>query len=210
MTTTIKQTPESAKTSVHEDILVIKRDVLFQNESAWNGLKQVKFDDYLSLIQEHKEFLPRPLMEDDPQYKQIIPYLVFEHDNHFFMMQRRSNASEQRLQNKYSLGIGGHIRKEDMQTNSLFDWAHREFYEEIHYQGTFTIEPIGILNDDTNAVGQVHIAFVFLLHGDSSVITIKDEHKNGQLVMLEDLPVYYSMMESWSQHVLTFLKQRET
>ena len=87
-------------------------------------------------------------------------------------MQRKGTASEQRLKNKYSLGIGGHIRQEDMTTNSIFDWARREFHEEVKYAGKLDIEPIGILNDDTNAVGQVHLGLVLLLKGDSEAISL--------------------------------------
>ena len=70
-------------------------------------------------------------METDPAYKQIIPYLVFTYENKYFLMQRQKKASETRLQSKYSLGIGGHIREEDMENCTLVDWAKREFEEEI-------------------------------------------------------------------------------
>src|SRR5690606_7557172 len=105
---------------------------------------------------------PRSLMEQDQRYKQIIPYLVFTHENKYFVMQRTSTTTEQRLKNKYSLGIGGHIRQEDMNGNSIFEWAEREFHEEVSYHGNLEIIPLGVLNDDTNDVGKVHIGFVFL------------------------------------------------
>ncbi|MEX0940103.1 MAG: hypothetical protein WDZ41_01990 [Candidatus Babeliales bacterium] len=207
MTTTIKQVnPISQKHD--EEILVVKRSELFDNELAWSGLKKVNFDNYLTLIQDKKEFLSRSLMEKDPQYKQIIPYLVFEYENRYFLMQRAAKATEQRLQNKFSLGIGGHIRKEDMATDSIFDWAKREFHEEVNYQSSFKIEPLGILNDDSNEVGQVHIGFVFLLHGNSEKISIKSELKNGQLLTLNEMHPYFNNMESWSQLVFEFLLQK--
>ncbi len=46
-------------------------------------------------------------------------------------MQRTAQASEQRLQNKYSLGIGGHIRQEDITNGSLADWARRKFMKKL-------------------------------------------------------------------------------
>jgi predicted NUDIX family phosphoesterase len=190
-----------------EEILVVKRDELFKTMPAWAGLKKVNFAQYLNLIQEKKEFLPRSLMEQDPNYKQIIPYLVFSYNDRYFLMQRTAQATEQRLQNKYSLGIGGHIRKEDMQTDSLFDWARREFHEEVNYTDSFEIEPLGMLNDDSNAVGQVHIGFVFLLKGSSSNISVKSELKSGQLVDMQEMQYYVAKMESWSQMVYEFLKK---
>src|SRR5216684_3696302 len=120
-----------SQTMVHdEQILVVRRSHIFAQDAAWHGLKEVNFDHYLHIINHRKEFHPRSLMEVDPVYKQIIPYLIFEHDNHYFLMQRKSDASESRLRNKLTLGIGGHIRQEDMIENSLFAWALREFHEE--------------------------------------------------------------------------------
>ncbi|MGB8467675.1 MAG: hypothetical protein WCE21_01605 [Candidatus Babeliales bacterium] len=189
-----------------EDILVVSRADIFSLTPAWSGLRTVDFAHYLSLIKAKKEFLPRSLMELDPHYKQIIPYLIFTHNNRYFLMQRTAQATETRLQNKYSLGIGGHIRQEDMQTDSLFDWALREFHEEVSYAGNVTIEPLGILNDDSNEVGKVHIGFVFLLHGDSDAIAVKSELKSGTLLTIDELKPYFASMETWTQiafeHVL--------
>ncbi len=189
----------------NEQILVVKRSHLFPEES-WNGLKQVNFDTYLSIIQEQCEFHPRGLMEDDPTYKQIIPYLVFTHQGRYFLMERHAKASEQRLKSKLSLGIGGHIRKEDMANGkSIFDWARREFHEEVNYQGDLTIKPLGILNDDSNEVGKVHIGFVFLLEGNSPEISVKSELQSGQLTRLEELIASKDRMETWSQFVVDCL-----
>ena len=149
-------------------------------------------------------------MEQDTNYKQIIPYLVFEFDNKYFLMQRSGTASEARLKNKYSLGIGGHIRQEDMQQQSIFDWARREFHEEINYTGDFEIESLGVLNDDSNAVGQVHVGFVFLLKGNSADISIKSELKHGALKSLEECKETAENLESWSQIVLEkLINQKE-
>lgn len=192
-----------------EHILVVKRKHLLPTD-AWHGLVPVDFAHYLAIIQQHKEFLPRWAMETDPTYKQIIPYLIFEHDNAYFLMQRKTTASETRLQNKYTLGIGGHIRQEDIKDgSSIFDFAEREFHEEVAYSGNLTVEPLGILNDDTNDVGQVHIGFVFLLHGDSADIRVKSELKNGQLITFDELSAYFSAMESWSQFVVEYLRSKQ-
>ncbi len=203
-----KQTPILQKEH-DESILVVNRTEFFKHESAWTGLKQVDFDAYLTLIQEKKEFLPRPTMETDTNYKQIIPYLVFSHDDRYFLMQRTNQQTESRLRNKYSLGIGGHIRKEDLTDNSIFSWAQREFHEEVNYKDHFTITPLGILNDDSNAVGQVHVGFIFLLQGTTSDISIKSELKSGQLVSLDECSFHFNDMESWSQIVYEFLMQQK-
>jgi predicted NUDIX family phosphoesterase len=187
-----------------ESILVIKRELLFPH-GPWHGLKQVDGDAYMHLIQTHQEFHPRSLMETDPRYKQIIPYLIFKHENSYFLMQRKAKASETRLQGKFTLGIGGHMRHEDMRGGTIFAWAQREFNEEIAYDGTCTMTFLGMLNDDSNAVGQVHIGLVLLLTGDGSNIAVKEELASGRLVSLEECKAHTAMLESWSQLVLEHL-----
>lgn len=194
------------KSSHDELILVVKRIHLLGQEQI-HGLKIVDFNRYATLINEHKEFLPRGLMETDPTYKQIIPYLIFEYNDRYFLMQRRHNASETRLQSKFSLGIGGHIRKEDMQSMDIMMWAQREFHEEVDYKGSLKIKPLGLLNDDTDDVGKVHIGFVFLLQGDSPEISIKSELKSGTLATLEECALMAHNLEGWSQKVLSFLQE---
>lgn len=188
-----------------EAILVIKRTDIFAHHPAWHGLQQEPLKDVMHMITSKKEFLPRSVMETDPQYKQIIPYLIFNHADHYFLMQRQAKASEQRLKNKFTLGIGGHIRQEDMNTDSIFDWATREFHEEVSYNGSIEIQTLGVLNDDSNAVGQVHLGLVLLLKGDSPYISVKSELKSGDMVSLEKIGDYYERLEGWSQMVYDLL-----
>lgn len=204
MTQTVSSRQQPAVLEHDELILVIKRDTLFP-QGAWQGLQSVDFLAYSELIQKNQEFMPRSHMETDPTYKQIIPYLVYEYDCRYFLMQRQAKASEQRLQSKYSLGIGGHIRQEDLGSASITDWARREFQEEVAFKGSFTIEPLGILNDDSNAVGQVHTGFVFVLKGNSPTISVKSELKSGVLLSLDELRDFYDRMETWSQLVFDCL-----
>ncbi len=194
---------------MHDElILVVKRELLFKGQEVWHGLKTADIEETIFCIDQHKEFLPRSVMEQDTRYKQIIPYLVFMHENRYFLMQRQSKTTEQRLKNKYSMGIGGHINQEDMTSNSIIDWAKREFHEEISYAGNYTVEVLGMLNDDSNAVGEVHLGLVLLLHGDSADIVVKSELKSGVLLSLEDAEFYYPNMESWTQIVYHALQAK--
>lgn len=189
-----------------EKILVVRKNVLFAYQVI-DGLMPIDFDLYQKLIRHYKKFMWRSKVEQDPTFKQIIPYLIFTHEDKYFVMRRKSNASEVRLQNKFSIGIGGHIRKEDLKQTNIIEWAKREFHEEVDYKGTYTITPIGILNDESNAVGQVHTGFVFLLHGDSKNILVRNEHKEGTLLTIPECLELYGQMESWSQIVVNYLRK---
>lgn len=208
-TQTIKGSVNKAVLKKDEKILVVKRKELFPHE-AFNGfLPLEQFTNYLEIIKNHKEFMWRSEMELDANFKQIIPYIVFSHLDKFFVMQRRSTASETRLQNKISLGIGGHIRQEDVLGDDIFEWAKREFEEEVNYDGNFQIKPLGLVNYDGDSVGQVHLGFIILLTGDSSNISIKSELKSGKLLDIEECQKLYQNMESWSQMVFDHLKKAQ-
>jgi len=187
-----------------EQILVVRRDLIFQHDGAWHGLKQLNYDWYLWAIEHYGQFQSRIAMENDPNYKQIIPYLVFMYEGDIFVVQRKETSSERRLASKMSIGIGGHIRKEDLLGSTIFDWARREFNEEVVYDDKFEFEPIGIVNDDSNSVGQVHLGFVFLLKGITSDIKIRSELKSGNMVPLSSIKDL-TQFETWSQLVLQTL-----
>lgn len=200
--------PQNVNPITHEYILVIPRDILFAHHAPWQGINTTHFQEFIDIVHSSKEFILRAPAENNPAYKQIIPYLVFTHDNKIFVMQRRQEASEQRLANKLSIGIGGHIREDDIQGTDLASWAEREFHEEVAFSGQIMIEPIGIINDDSNDVGKVHIGFVYLVHGSHPHISIKDEHKSGTLYSLEECEEIFAHMEGWSQESFKAIKQK--
>lgn len=207
---TMQQQKQSHQTPAHHDeqILVVKRDTLFP-DGDWQGLKIEGLEQCLNTIEQNAEFHPRAQMETDPTYKQIIPYLIFQHEDKFFLMQRSGKASEKRLQSLYTLGIGGHVRAEDLQQgSSLFDWAQREFHEEVQYEGNFKIGTLGILNDDSNDVGKVHMGLVLMIFGESDEISVKSELAGGELVTFDKLIEQLPNMETWSQIIVKTLWER--
>lgn len=193
---------------MQESILVVPREVIIPSEQEnWCGLKKTSQEECIQMIAQHQEFHPRHLMETDSRYKQIIPYLVYIHNQQIFVMQRKSTASEQRLANKLSIGIGGHMRQEDMAGGSLIAWAQRELHEEVELHDPYRIEVLGMLNDDRDAVGQVHVGLVLLLLGTSERIAIRSELKSGKLMSLSECMEQITLFESWSQLVLAELAQ---
>ncbi len=189
-----------------EEILVVPRQHLFPATTV-QGFEPGSFDTYQKCIQTHGCYKWRSAMETDPSFKQIIPYLVFMFEDRVFLMQRRAKASEARLQSKLTLGIGGHIRQEDCASRNIIDWARREFAEEVNYDGTYSVQPLGLINDEADEVGQVHTGFAFLLVGDRPTISVRSELKSGELVTLAECRKRFDRLESWSQYVLAYLEE---
>lgn len=188
----------------HDEIILVAPRSLLMQES-WHGLKTDGLSQFIQRIQEYKEFHPRSLMEQDEQFKQIVSYMIFKFEDSIFLMQRKASASEQRLKNKLSIGIGGHLKQEDIIGDEIITWIFREFHEEIRYTGSIKPTLLGFMNDDTNSVGRMHLGAVFLFEGDTNDIAIKSELKEGKLVPLKELNTYYDSMETWSQLITMYL-----
>jgi predicted NUDIX family phosphoesterase len=185
-----------------EQVLCVKREDMFP-DGAWHGFVGQDLDSHQATIREHHFFMARDSVENDPAYQQIIPYVVFRHDSHYFLTHRLRASSEKRLRKQYSLGIGGHINPGDLEAGDpILDGLKREWSEEVVYDGRFEAQLIGLLNDDSSPVSKVHLGVVFLVDGDSPNISIRETDKlAGELLTLEEMRIYYLGMESWSQMV---------
>ena len=137
--------------------------------------------DLAALLALPHHFIPRPAAEDDPDFKQIIPYQVFCCGDKFFVFRRGGGVGEQRLSGRLSIGIGGHINNRDSEagvmTPAAFERALlRERREELVLSGPVTSTFFGLINDDSDAVGRVHLGAVFLCRvGNENHLTLGDE-----------------------------------
>lgn len=197
--------PQHSPSVKTEKILVVPRALLVGKGLLSQGFSTGSVSQNVAavekLVREHAQYHPRYLMEENESFKQIIPYFVFMHDKKLFLMQRSAKAGEARLASKYTLGIGGHVRKADLEGADIAAWGMREFEEEVAYEGGKSLVPLGLLNDDSNAVGRVHLGVVYLVHGQSSDIAIRSELQSGLLASREECDAIRDNMEGWSQMV---------
>lgn len=182
-----------------EKVMVVAREDIF-SAGIWHGINSENVDKFVRIINTKHKFLPRSQVETDARWQQIIPFIVFENNGKIFLMQRKADHTDKRLANKFSLGIGGHINKSDMNGKSdVMSWAKREFEEEVDFKGHYKAKFLGLINDDTNDVGLVHLGLVIYMVGDSGDIKVRDEHKSGELVTMAHLGKVYKNMETWGQ-----------
>ena len=220
--------PKRVLASKHaEKVLVVRRTDIFA-DGIWHGLKTDGLAKILNTISTKHKFLPRADVEEDARWQQIIPYLIFEYQNKIFLMKRKGDHTDRRLADKYSIGVGGHINKEDVKElkssasrakrgeqrvkgeGVIMDWARREFEEEVGYRGKYKLEFLGLVNDDSNDVGLVHLGLIIKLIGDSDQISVRDEHKSGSLVSLEGIGKHSKHMETWSRIVYDYLSVKKS
>jgi predicted NUDIX family phosphoesterase len=190
-----------------EDVLVVPRSALFGSEE-WAGFRDRDLEGLLASVRRNYRFRPRKEVEEDPTEPQIIPYVVFRHEDRYFLTHRLRRSSERRLRHLYSLGVGGHINPEDVAgaTDPIDAGLRREWEEEVVYSGGFQYRLIGAINDQTTPVGRVHVGLIFLVEGDRPDISIREVDKlAGTLLPLDAMRSYYLDMESWSQLIFDYL-----
>ncbi len=187
-----------------EEILVVPRADLFW-QGPFRGVTSEGLDEYLARVRRFGVFRRRGDVEEDPALKQIIPYLIVRTGDRYMLFRRTRAGGESRLHNLYSIGVGGHIAKGDV--NGAGDLVaaglRRELEEELTVTGEWSARLIGVLNDDDNAVGQVHFGLVHLVDVSSGEVAIREtDQLTGRLASLDEVRTAYAQMETWSQLVL--------
>jgi predicted NUDIX family phosphoesterase len=175
-------------------------------DDGWHGVLYGEIAPYLDLIAAEGAYRPRPEAELDPTWKQVIPYLVLRDRGRLFLMRRTRAGGDARLHERWSIGIGGHINPDDGDVRSGLE---REFAEEI--ETTWTPEPrlVGLLNDDTDPVGAVHVGVVFAAEAAGRGVSIRETEKlDGEFVAPRDVLRVYDRLETWSRLVYDYLTER--
>lgn len=187
-----------------EQILVVPRADLFWN-GPFRGVSSVGLDEYLARVRQFGFFRRRGDVEDDPSLKQIIPYLVVQSSGRYMLFQRTQAGGEGRLHGLYSIGVGGHVARADVdgEDDVVAAGLRRELDEELIVDGPWTARLAGVLNDDENAVGQVHFGLVHVVNVPSGRVAIRETDRlTGRLAGIGEVRAVYAQMETWSQLVL--------
>lgn len=154
-------------------------------------------------------FMQRDLAENDPNYKQLIPYVVFQSPKGFFSYQRGKASLETRLRMLRSLGVGGHIEKEDgdIGQNSYIKGLWRELKEEVGIDPSNNIKLLGFINDDSNDVGKVHLGIVHLYQLETSDLESKELNLTDcKFSSISKIKEEEESFETWSRLLIPFLE----
>lgn len=198
-----------------EQIIVVSREILFDNEkNAFNGFlskNDVQGEEIFNTFKNY-EVKRRGDMEEDPSYKQLISYCLLENENdEILVYQRLSGGGEERLHGQSSVGVGGHMNNvvgADSINEVLRVNAQRELNEEVGLSEdrSQNMEYIGFINDDTNAVGKVHIGVVFKIKVKSSDVEVRETDTLKINWVSQEEINDLNHFESWSALILKDLK----
>jgi predicted NUDIX family phosphoesterase len=188
-----------------EMVLGLARDAV-PGGLDWRGVVERPFAPLLEAIATRGEFRPRDDVEDDPSFKQVIPYLVLRDGDRVFLMKRTKAGADERLHERYSIGVGGHVNPDD---GGVAGGLVREWSEEIAADFTPDFVPVGLLNDDDNAVGAVHLGLVYAADAGGRPVAIRETHKlAGEFATFAAVAEVEEKLETWSALLFDFLRQR--
>jgi predicted NUDIX family phosphoesterase len=156
------------------------------------------------LVPELMQYRPRSEVEDDPGFKQIIPYVVFKSADTVFCYTRGKSQGEARLHRLRSLGVGGHVSEEDAQGGKSLDAyeaaMRRELDEEVDVTSAGLLRRVGLINDDSTPVGQVHLGVVHLFELEHPHVAAREEGlTDAGFLPLSNILTIQHEFETWSQ-----------
>jgi len=155
------------------------------------------------------EYRARGEMEEDPSFKQLIPYALFrwtaaDGTPHLFEYQRGSGQGERRLHAKRSVGVGGHISSIDAEIGALEhvyrEGMRRELDEEVVIETPYTETVVGLINDDETPVGRVHLGMVHLCDVEEPNVRPREaDILEARFSPVADILSRLDQFESWSE-----------
>ncbi|HEX6960700.1 MAG TPA: phosphoesterase [Lacipirellula sp.] len=175
-------------------------------------------DRYLPALLEGDDlaYRPRGEMEQDPSFKQLIPYVLFRYADsdgveHLFQYTRGGGQGEKRLHAKRSVGVGGHICADDIgeriSHHEIYrEGMQRELAEEVIVDSPYDEQCVGLINDDETPVGQVHLGVVHLCDVLRPAVRPREEDiLEAGFRPVREILQQLDGFESWSQIVVRAL-----
>jgi predicted NUDIX family phosphoesterase len=196
-----------------EQVLVVPR-ALLEEIGMFEGIRTDGLDAAVSRLLDPSNhfFMDRAAAEEDPSHKQLIPYCIFRCGDRVLHYTRGKAGGESRLHARISVGVGGHINPVDTGGGRTGPDAYsaavtREIDEELELPGGHEHRIIALLNDESNAVGRVHLGIVHLIGLESEAVFSREDALTDMgfspLSLLNG--EWFGRLETWSQHCIRHL-----
>ena len=166
----------------------------------------------------------RDTCETDETTLQLIPYIVLRKPDSkwgdtFFVYARGKAGEEARLHGSLSIGLGGHVDHVPNESETLLALLQREGAREFMEEANGTLdEPlkfVGLIVDNTNPVGRVHLGLLCFVNiiKDQELKLEADVIENGQWLETSDLlspdllsPDGVDRLENWTRAVVNHVE----
>jgi len=210
-----------------EKIRCIKSDKLREVNGKRNWLQSQNLDNYLDFLRKYWEFRVRWELEQDPNYKQIIPQIIFQYipkqtktwnsdqkiensQNLYFLYKQKNTISESRLASLCPLFVWWHVEIFDNDGWDIIQNAiDREVDEEVfldskildrNFKGIIYIE-------DENPVNHVHIGLAYIYTIDGQDLKIKETDKLEDIWFVDKKYLFdhIDSLTYWSRLIIDYL-----
>ena len=197
--------PEEGVFTLGNDIYA-EQDLLEFLDSKWNQYGSVQ---------------RRGDMEEDKNYKQVIPSMIIKQDDKYFTYTRLEGGGESRLHGKSSITIGGHAN--DVEDYWNFEHlmavnAKRELEEEVyildsnneeidnHLRLTKNMSIKGLIYNEKTDVDAVHIGLLTMIEipSDWNVKVKETDVLEGKFRTVEEIKELD--LENWTASALSVLQ----
>lgn len=156
--------------------------------------------------------------EDDPSWKQLLPYVVaVDKTGLIYCYSRGKGGGETRLHGNISIGLGGHVDVAPAEGESLESVLKAEANRELAEEASLLpadIDFAGLVCDPTNSVGQVHIGLLAVRlvteEEKANMLGEADIVEKGEFVSLDYLmaSANFSRLENWSKVAVEFVARQ--
>ncbi len=165
-----------------------------------------------AMLLDRASYRPRtPELEADEDLKQVIPYAAVEDPDRGLFLTYARHGAEGRLADRLSLGLGGHLIPADgaqCESSGIVRGLLRELKEELCQDLPIsTLQLLGLLNDDSDPVGRVHLGVAY--HVKISGLQLPQggpEGKDWKWASRADLRGWHQfapgVVESWSMRLI--------
>ena len=207
-----------------EFVYVVPREQLFPEfypqglQPFGEDLSEENFD---RAVVENGFFVERDYAERTPTLQQVIPYSIVVCNGQVLLLKRLDRGGEARLHGKLSIGVGGHINPVDLadergeipktRTSELLTaGSQRELEEELWIKGSVSVRRYGVINDDSNAVGAVHVGVLQIVSVEGSATVRELDQLEGVWKTpdeLQQLAEGSANIETWSRIALASLPE---
>lgn len=202
-------------------ILGVRNDFLTGELNFKQGVNHMSVEELSELSTKSLIIGCREQLEGNTTYRQILPYIIFVRSNprtakpEYFAYQRGKGIGEDRLLGNVSIGVGGHVDLADVvHSESVINLnatvgvaSAREIKEEVVFTGGVERElemfSAGMLIDDTNSVGQVHLGVLLVVTLPDSMDMVCAEKELDTLgFMSADELLAMDNLENWTRIAL--------
>ncbi|MDR7503178.1 MAG: NUDIX hydrolase [Armatimonadota bacterium] len=209
-----EQVKAEGQVKAEEQILVVPREALLPEPLV--GFHPGDGAAYVERVRRWGTYRRRGDVEEDPTLKQVIPYLIVRHRDRIFLFQRLRSGAEHRLHGLYSIGVGGHIARQDggsageeaaaaeaAGADVLQAGLARELQEELVVRPPWRARLVGVLNEEDTPVSRVHFGLVYLVEVEDPAVRVRETDRlSGRLAAREEVRAAYPAMETWSRRIL--------